>query len=78
MKYKKDFYSRSDKLTSELCFEIDDLAEQVKYWKQKYEERNKEYNELMNSSIKHSQQMLGNLLTATLKGCIQPVKNENI
>ena len=76
MKKYKDTFTRHDKLTSELCDEIDMLNDKVDFWKTKYEKLNIEYNELLNSSIKHEQQMMGNLLTATLKGYIHPKEED--
>ena len=67
-----NFYSKHDRITSQLCNEIDDLEQQVVYWREMYEKCNREYNDLMNSSIKHSQQMMGNLLLATLNRTINP------
>ena len=45
---------RSENLIIDLCNEIDDLHNEVEYWKHKYEESNKKLNSVLDSSIRHS------------------------
>lgn len=58
--------SRFDGLVSDLCAEIDDLKWQLaeskreeKYWRD-------QFNEMLNGSLKHSQDMAGNMLKMLL------------
>lgn len=48
---------RIDSLIYNLCEEIDTLKEDVEYWKSKYEEMNKKYNDSLDASIKYSHKM---------------------
>lgn len=61
------FYSRHEILIDDLCREIDELKaaleesrHQEKYWRD-------QYNGLLDDSLNHSKQMMGNLLTFALK-----------
>lgn len=61
---------RTEILLIDLCDEIDNLKEEVLYWKNKYEEKNKKLNEVLDSSIKSSFMIQGNLIKAILDGDI--------
>lgn len=57
---------RINLMLSDLCDEIDSLTEEVLYWKRKYEEENKKYNNLLDRNIKGSWSVsLGMLALAT-------------
>ncbi len=54
--------NRIDFLVSDLCAEIDYWEKQAHTYKQKYEESEKKYNNLIQQDIKHGQEMIGNMV----------------
>lgn len=51
---------------SKLCDEIDFWKEKADFWKNEYEKKNKEYNDLLYSSLKHNQVIMTNTVDILL------------
>ena len=58
--------SRYDSLVASLCYEIDLLKAELEETKELADFYKKQHMDLVNSSIKHSQEMMGNIVTAIL------------
>ncbi len=50
----------------ELCDEIDQWKEEVKFWKDKYEKLEKDYKNHLDNSLKSAQKDVANILTFAL------------
>ncbi len=51
-----------DRAIFSLCSEIDELKNEVNFWREKYKEENKNYCELLNSNLETSKKGLANAL----------------
>jgi hypothetical protein len=66
MKNQENTPRQIDLTVSQLCYKIDDLREEVEYWKTKYEEEVAENNKRLNESIEMSKRGLANALMFAL------------
>lgn len=64
MEYK--LKGREDLLVSQLCREIDHLQESVEYWRNKYEEEKKLYDNMLSQNLADAQKGLGQALMFAL------------
>lgn len=55
-----------DRTVFSLCLEIDGLKEDVKYWKQMYDDEFKRNNDMVNNNLKNAQQDLANVFAFAL------------
>lgn len=55
-----------DRTISSLCYEIDELKEEVEHWKNLYEKEKMDYNKLLNSSLENSKKDIGNAMLLLL------------
>lgn len=62
-----NYYPRQERLTHELCEEIDELKQAVSYWKEKYEQLNKDYFELSDNYQKSNMETIGSLFQLTFR-----------
>lgn len=65
-----------DRTVFSLCLEIDCLKEDVKYWKQMYEDEAKKNNKMIDDNLKNAQQDLANIFAFAL--AVRDDKNGNL
>lgn len=58
MKNKNTMKNTFDRTVYSLCSEIDELKEEVKYWREKYEEEKNANFKMIDDNMKHAQQGL--------------------
>lgn len=63
--------SRFDQLTSELCWEIDDLKDQLRLMTEERDEFRLKYNNLLDGTLKDAQRATGAMLMLAAKGCLR-------
>lgn len=67
MQQVNNMSTRFDLLTFELCAEIDELKEEVHYWKGKYEEECAAHNETLANYSNSTKETVGQLLSLALR-----------
>jgi hypothetical protein len=55
-----------NRVISELCYEIDDLKQQIQFWRERYEQEVQERNQETNQRIEQTNKDIGNLLCFAL------------
>lgn len=61
----------SVQMFNKFLYSIDDLAADRDYWKQQYEEIEKEYRQSQVAAMKHADAMMKNLVKATISGILK-------
>jgi hypothetical protein len=59
---------------AEMCDEMDMLRTRAEYWKKMYDDKNKEWMDLLYSSIAHNEKMMANVLMLCMHKNIMDAK----
>ncbi len=65
-----------DRTVYSLCLEIDELKEEVKFWREKYKNEKKAYDKILNENLQHEKQGVSDALLFALS--VQDDKNGNL